>query len=209
MEKRKTPLSINVIYWFTTIVLGLTVVAFLLALVFNVLLYTDFFGNDIQLHSDLPGKVDYLEPGVLHVKGHNLKVELVEASARIHLINTPKFITRRIGIVILLIIAFGYYLTWVFRKFIKNVKTGRIFTIENIALLKKFAYALTGLWIFIILYMRVAYYLVSKHLEFENIRITAEFSNYPWLLFSALFIWVLAHILMTGVRLQEDQDLTI
>lgn len=209
MEKKNTPLGIHVIYWFTNIVFGIMALVFLAAVVINILLYTDFFGNNMQLHVDLPGKVDFLETGNLHLNDQDFKVKLVESSARIHFINTPAVITRKAGFMILCVIGLGSYLIWIFRLFIKNVKDGTIFTLKNIALLKKIAYGLTGFWILTILYMRIAYYYISRRLEFEHVRISDDFSNYPWLLFSALFIWVLAHIFMTGVRLQEEKDLTI
>jgi hypothetical protein len=182
---------------------------FLAAIVFNILLYTDFFGNNMQLHVDLPGKVDFLETGNLHLNDQDFKVELVDSSARIHFINTPAVIARKAGLMILIVIGLGSYLTWIFRLFIKNVKEGNTFTLKNIALLKRIAYGLTGFWVITIIYMRITYYYISGRLEFEHVQITDDFSNYPWLLFSALITWMLAHAFMTGVRLQEEQDLTI
>ena len=110
------------------------------------------------------------------------------------------------GLMILIVMGIGVYLTRAFWPFIKNVKEGKIFTLGNIALLKRIAYILLGLWIFTILYMRIACYYISNRLEFEHVRITDEFSNYKWLLFSALFLWEMAHIFMTGARLQEEKD---
>ncbi len=209
METKKPPTSIQVIYWLTTFAFILLTTVFLATIAFNVLLYTDFFGDNMQLHINLPGKVDFLEMGNYHINYHDIKVELVEASARIHFFNTPGFITKKLGFV-LLIVAFGAtYLTWLFWKFIYNVRRGEIFNSKNIALLKKLAYGIAGFWLFTIIYMRIAYYYISMRLDFDNILISSEFSNYPGVLLMALLIWVLAHIFMTGVKLQEDKDLTI
>ena len=205
----KPPLSIRIIYWFSNIVLGLLTLVFLATVVFNILLYTDFFGNDMQLHTDLPVKVDFLETGNLNLNGQDIKVELVEASTRIHFFNTPNFIAKKVGFALLFVILFAIGLTWLFRTFIKNVKEGEPFTVKNITLLQKLAYTLVGFWLFAVIYMRIFYYYIAKNLEFEHIRISDDFPNYKGILFAALFIWVLAHIFITGVKLQEEQDLTI
>ena len=205
----KTPLSIRIIYWFSTIVLGLITIVFLGTIVFNILLYTDFFGNDMQLHTALPVKVDFLEKGNLFLNGQDVEVELVEASTRIHFFNTPDFITKKVGIALLFVVLFGFSLTWLFRTFIQNVKDGETFTVKNITLLQKLAYTLVGLWLFTVIYMRLAYYYIAKNLEFEQVRITDDIPNYSGILVAALFIWVLAHIFITGLKLQEEKDLTI
>jgi len=205
----KAPLSIRIIYWFSNIVLGLITIVFLAIIVFNILLYTDFFGNDMQLHTLLPVKVDFLEKGNLHLNNQDIQVELVEASTRIHFFNTPNFITKKVGLALLVVVPFGVGLTWLFRTFIKNVKNGETFTVKNITLLQKLAYTLVGLWLFTVIYMRIFYYYIAKNLEFEQVLITDEIPNYSGILFTALFIWVLAHIFIAGVKLQEEQDLTI
>lgn len=209
MKTKKTPLSIRVIYWTTNFSLGILTLILLASIAFNILLYTNFFGNDMQLHTHLPVKLDFLEIGNLHLNNQDIKVELVEASARIHFFNTPSFITKKIGLVILLVILGTGYSTWIFRTFIKNVKNGETFTIKNISILKKLAYGIAGFWLFTLIYMRIFYYYIAKNLEFENIRITEDLPNYSGILFIALFIWVLAHIFITGLKLQQEKDLTI
>ncbi len=209
METIKTPLSIRIIYWLTTIVMGLLVLVLLAGIVFNILLYTDFFGNDMQLHTHLPVKVDILEIGNLSLNNQDIKVELVEATTRIHFFNTPNFITKKVGIAMLCVSLFACYLTWTFRLFIKNVKNGEIFTLINIALLKRISYTLIGFWLFTLIYTRIAYYYIAKGLEFDNVLITDDIPNYSGILFIALFIWVLAHIFGTGLKLQQEKDLTI
>ena len=205
----KPPLSIRIIYWLSNIVLGLLTLVFFAAIVFNILFYTDFFGDNMQLHTTLPVKVDFLEKGNLYLNGQIVQVELVEAASRIHFINTPNFISKKVGIAVLFVVLFGLSLTWLFRTFIKNVKDGETFTVNNILLLQKLAYTLVALWLFTVIYMRLAYYYIAKNLEFEHVLITDDIPNYTGILVAALFLWVLAHIFITGVKLQEEQDLTI
>lgn len=209
MKTSKTPLSINVIYWITQIVFGLILVVCAGAIVFNVLLFTDFFGNDLQLHTRFPVKVNILEEGYLYLNNTNIKVELVEAVTQIHFFNTPMFLARWIGTALMLTIFFIMYIMFSFRRFIINVKKHLIFTEDNIQHLKNIAYAILGLWIFTIVYMRIMYQSVAKHVEFKHVEILNDYPNFAGLLMAALFIWVLSHIFMTGVKLQEEQNLTV
>jgi len=47
------------------------------------------------------------------------------------------------------------------------------------------------------------------NLQFENVRITNEIPSYSGILMAALFLWMLAHIFITGVKLKQENDLTI
>lgn len=209
MEHQRKPLSIKIIYWLTNFSFGILGLILLVTIVFNILLYTGSFGNNFQLHTQLPVKVDFLEIGNLHLNGKDVKVELVEATTKIHFFNTPKFITRRIGIVIFIVVLGAFYLTWIFQTFIKNVKNGDIFNIKNIMLLKKLSYGLVGFWLLTIVYMRVFYYYIVENLEFERIYLRDDIPNYFGVLFVALLVWILAHIFITGLKLQQEKDLTI
>ena len=101
------------------------------------------------------------------------------------------------------------FLFYTFRKFIKNVKQGFVFTFDNIHLLKKLSYGIAGFWLFAIAYMQIMYYYVARKIAIENVEVTSEFSNFSGILFLAIFIWVLAHIFETGLKLKEENELTI
>ena len=209
MSIQKTPLSITIIYWMTNIIFGLIALVGLAVIVFNILLYTDFFGNDLQLHTRLPVKMNILETGNLYLFNQNIQVELVDATSQIHFFNTPLFIARWFGTAMLMVGAIFFYLMFTFRKFIANVKAFRIFDIQNIQLLKNIAYALLLLWIFSIIYMRIMASIIVRNLEFKHVEFIEDYPNFGGLLLLSLFIWVLSHVLITGARLKEEQDLTI
>ncbi len=209
MKIVKPPFSIRLIYWLTNFAFGIMALVFIAAIAFNIVLYTGLFGDDMQLHTELPVKVDFLEKGNLHLNDQDIKVELVEATTKIHFFNTPDFITRKVAIILLFVIGIGGYLIWTFRTFIKNVKDGLIFDIKNISLLKRLSYALVGVWLLMTIYMQLFYHYIAKHLEFENVVISSNVRDYSDILVLALFIWVLAHIFTTGLRLQHEKDLTI
>jgi hypothetical protein len=209
MEKKKTPLSFNVIYWIMNVIMGLFILLCIAFIAFYVLLYTDFFGNDLQLHVRLPVKVSFLETGILPLAGTDIKVELVEATSKIHFFNTPMFLAKSFSHILFGVLCIGFFLLWTFRQFVANVRKGRIFTVSNISLLKRISYALLLFWLFTIVYTRSIYYYIAAPLKFENVEILHEFNNYPGILLAALFIWVLSHIFIRGLKLREEQDLTI
>ena len=209
MEKKKAPLSIRIIYWITQVAFVLFIITCAAVLVANILLYTGFFGNDMQLITKLPVKVDFLEVGNLHLDKADVSVKLVEAETRIQFCNTPKFLARWFGGVLIIVVALMFYIIWVFRKFIINVKKGLIFELKNIAFLKRFAYGLLAMWIVVVVYNKILYYSIVKYLEFDNVLITCDENSYNGILFFALFIWMLSHIFTVGVKLQNDQNLTI
>lgn len=209
MKIIKPPFSISVIYWFTQVIFFLLLIVGLGAILFNILLYTDFFGDDLQLHAYLPAKVNFLEKGDLYLNGQQVKVELVEASTKIHFFNTPGFIAKKMGVVLMIVVFMIIYLVFEFRRFISNVKKGIIFAENNIFSLKKIAYGLVGLWLFSVVYFQLAYHYIATNLSFEQVVITDEVPYYKGILFLALFIWVLAHIFITGLKMKEEQDLTV
>jgi hypothetical protein len=114
-----------------------------------------------------------------------------------------------IGLALLIVIPIIWYLTFIFRRFMVNVKNGPTFTISNIKILKHIAYGLASLWLLTLIYLQMMYYYIGKNVEFENVSISNEFIDIDGVLLSAIFIWILAHIFETGLKLQQEKDLTI
>ena len=202
-------LSIKILYWLINIILGLFSLVIVAVIVFNILLYTNYFDDSMQLHVLLPVKVSFIETGLLHLNSQNIKVELVEAISKIHFFDTPNFITRKAGFILFLIVSLTAYFLWVFRLFVKNVKNGIVFTIKNIKHIKTLSYLLLGFWLVLIVYARLVYYYIVTNMHFENIQITNDYQNYSGVLLAALLVWVIAHIFGVGLKLQQDNDLTI
>jgi len=209
MQTKKSPLSIRIIYWITNFGLGMLSIIFIGAVIFNLMINLNMFSNELDLAVELPVKVNFSEVGNLHLNNQDIDVQLLKATSRVQFTDTPSFISIKIGIALLIVLSFGIFLFWTFRKFIKNVKQGIVFTFDNIHLLKRLAYGVAGFWLFSIIYMQIMYYYIARKLEFENIEVTSEFSNFSGILFLSLFIWVLAHIFESGLKLKEENELTI
>lgn len=211
MENKKTPMSFHVIYWITNIITGLFFLVSVGVLALYILLWTDFFGpeSDLQLHIDLPGQIEYVDCGTMQYVDGDIDIKLVEASTKIHIVNTPLPIARNLALILLGVCALMFYMLFTFRQFISNVRKGQIFTINNIMRLQNISYVLVGFWVLMIVYRRVAYHLITTRLDMENVEVVSNFNSYAGILLAALFIWVLSHIFIRGLRLKEEQDLTI
>jgi len=209
MKKKKSPLSIRIFYVLTNIIFWLFAVVFVAVIALNIALQFGAFEKNMQLHVNFPAKVDFLEKGTLNVNNTNIDVEIVEASGKIHFFDTPSFLVKRFIAAGTLAFGIMFFIIWMFRKFITDVKKGNIFDTKNIARLKNIAYAVFGMWIYIVVYIRVIYYYIAKNIKFEQIKVSDNQGNFVGLLFLALFIWVLAHIFTVGLKLKEDNNLTI
>jgi len=209
MEKRKNPFSIKVIYWLTQVIFWLFVLILVGAIVLNMGLQTGWFGDDLELHAGTPIEFNYTEKGVLQVAHVSQEVEFVEATGKIHFINTNKLIAKWLGLAMLCVVIIFLYILLKFKNFITNVYRGNVFDSYNIRMLKKIAYGIVGIWFFTILYSRLFYYFIVKQIEFEHLEVTGNFNSFGGILLAALFLWVLSHIFMIGVKMKEEQDLTV
>ena len=205
MKKIKQPLSIKIIYWFTQVTFWIFVVVFVAAIAINIALLTESLGDTMQLHSALPVEVNYSEKGSFSIYGKTQEIEFVEATGKLHYINTNKDLAKWFGGAMMGVVIIFLYIFIMFRRFIGNVYRGFVFERFNIRMLKNIAYGLVVLWFFSIVYSALFYYFIAKELVFEHLEITSKYDSFGILLVVALFLWVLSHIFMNGVRLQEEQ----
>jgi hypothetical protein len=209
MKKKKNPLSIVIIYWLTQIVFWLMVMVFFGAIVANIALQFGVIGKDLQIHTEMPVETSYIQKGSLEILGVLQEVEYVEATGKIHFIDTNPELAKWFGYLLLGVASITLYIFLSFKRFIGNVYRGYIFERFNIRMLKKMAYGLIIFWGFMIIYSRMFYYFVAREIRFEHLEISSNMDSYGFLLLAALFLWVLSHVFLTGVKLQDDQSLTV
>lgn len=209
MEKRKNPLSIQVIYWFTQISFWLFVTVFFASIAFAVALQFEVLGDSLQLHMNMPAETSYTEKGSVTYFGQSQEIEFVEATGKLHFINTNPEVAKWFSGFLLGVVIITLYIFIMFKRFIGNVYRGYIFEHFNIQMLQKMAYGIMALWFYMVLYSRLFYYFIAKNVEFEHLEVSGEINYYSYFLLLALFLWVLSHVFMTGVRLQEEQKLIV
>ena len=209
MNKNKKPLSIRIIYWATEVVFWLFLVVLVAVVGVNIAFFSEVFGDKMQLRAALPVEVNYTEKGTMDVFGQPQEIEFVDGLGKIHFMDTNPDMAKVFGVSLLVVVIISMYIFVNFRRFIGNVYRGYIFERFNIQMLKNMAYGLVAFWVFDLIYKAVFYYLFVRNMEFEHLEITGKFSSDGLLLVIALFIWMLSHIFMIGVKLQKEQELTV
>jgi uncharacterized protein (DUF983 family) len=202
METKKAPLSIRVIYWVTNVSFWMAMALFFILMVSNFLIFTGIIkGNDLY-NRNIHVNVSNIRH--LHLNNLKLNLKLVDTANYLDFVNLHNFFAKKAAPFLLLYFLIFTYLIWIFRKFIINVKRGKNFTVKNISLLKRISYVLAGYWLFVSASVQLANYYFTGHLE-----IYKSFLLNEHLLWDALFIWVIAHVFITGLKLQQEKDLTI
>ncbi|VAW27047.1 hypothetical protein MNBD_BACTEROID07-1710 [hydrothermal vent metagenome] len=214
METKKAPLSIRIIYWVTNISFWLSVLASFLLLVDGILIYANQKADPGFEGRFLPVVIQLQNTGHLNLSNQSTTLKLTTYTIGIEVNNPPRFIVKKIILLNLLLYVIGAYILWIFRMFVKNVKKGEIFSIKNISLLKKISYILISSWLLGVVYSQFTLYIITNHFKFTHVQMMGNLPDYllnmnPNKLWMALFLWVLAHIFITGLKLQQEKDLTI
>lgn len=209
MEKTKTALSIRIIFILNEIIFWLFNLVSILAIVIVFLVFIDFFGEGLQLQVSLPVSFNADVDGVLIKDNFSTEVKLVEAYGDIMFPGTPDRIARPFMIAMLLVVGSMYFMLFVFRKFIRSVNRGVIFEYRNIRRLRILALSLLGFWFLWHVYDFLVRILIASHLNLGTIEITGGMKSHVILLIFSLVLWVLSHIFLKGLKLEEEASLTI
>lgn len=209
MKTQKTPWSIKILYWFTQFAFWMTSIITVVVILANLVLLTDIFTEPIQLRISMPVPIEVLESGVLHLENSDLPVRIEQAYGKLHFVDTPIYITRMVVKLMLVVILIGWFITFKFRKFMRNLKNGLLFEIENINNLKHISYGLVALFVFSRVYMGMLKIMMEKQLEFSTIKIGGDAYNTDVIIEIALLLWVLAHVFVKGIEMKNEQELTI
>ena len=209
MKAKYTPTSINLLYLLSNFSLVMLLIGFFAVIVFNIFVYVGSLDDRISINVPFPMNIDFHDAGNLVLNNQNIKVDLINASAKLKIHNVPAKVLKLAGFMMIFSIMYSFLLIVIFRKFMKNVKTGLVFTVENINLLKYLSYGVVVVWVFQAIIMPIFYLYISSKFEFKDISTQVVLFQYSSTLVIALVIWVLAHIFLHGVRLQQEKDLTI
>jgi len=210
METKKAPLSIRIIYWVTNISFWLFVFLSFGLLVNSISIYTSTKTSVMDFGRYLPINIGMQVTGHLDLNNQSTILKFTTFPDIVEVINPPRFIIKNIVLINLFMLLILTYVFWIFRKFIKNVKNGDIFSIKNISLLKRISYVLIFSWSIKIIYSQFVHFYITDHLLLDHVQmISGKVNLHIITLWVALFIWVLAHIFITGLKLQQEKDLTI
>lgn len=210
MEKINQPLSIKIIYWFTNVVFWLFTLIGIVVIFFGGGMIIGLLDN-MQLNVGIPVAVDVIEKGTLDLDFYDkyISVEFKEMIGKIHFIDTPLIIGRIYGAFMIIMVLLVFLIMYELRMFVGNIYKGKYFDYFNINHLKRISYTLLAIWVFSAIYGYFQYFFIIQNLSFETLDFTMNVETYPSILMVALFIWVLSHIFMKGLELENENQLTI
>ncbi len=205
----KIPLSVRIIYVLTSIVYYLCIILSSLVVLLSAAILSGILQNDLQLHVAMPVEVNFSETGIGYFQSSPMDIEIVEATGKVHFIDTPWNLGRILVIPLLIVFPSIFWLVRQFYLFIRNVKNGRVFDEGNYKYLKKIGFGLMGLWLVMILYMQIFYYTMVNKFSFENVEITSQERWFEGILLAGIITMVLSHVFSKGSEIEAENELTI
>ena len=211
MEKTKTPVSIRIIFILNEVIFWLFNLVMVLVLVVSFLVLINFFSNEHQLdlQVSLPVAFNANLDGAMVGQNSSTAVQLLEAYGDIKFPGTPPTIAKLFIIPLFIVTGVMYFMLFIFRKFIWSVNRGVIFETKNIRRLRILALSLLAFWFLWHVYDYVVMITVVRKLHFGTIEFTNNTQSHVLLLIFSLFLWVLSHIFLKGLKLEEETSLTI
>jgi hypothetical protein len=201
--------SIRFIYGFTTIIYYVVIVFLLIDFIDALGLFFGFWGEDKIITLGIGLEADFKGIGEVTFMGTKTNTEFVNSCGSLRFVDAPLALVRFYTIKTLIFTPVAFWLYSAFYSIIRNVRKGKIFVIKNLYLLRTIGYVLTGFWMCKVLYKNMLAYLFFKDLHFEGIEFSSRDDQYLGMLLVGLFIWVLSHIFLKALELQEENELTI
>lgn len=208
MEKLR---SNSVSIWILNATVVLTFWLIIIALVFTgILLILSLAGYDISsftIQYSFPIHFNIREAGIIQQTGQ--EVSIMKAGGQIQVGPGEHFFANQLLTSMLIIFALLFLIVGYARKFMKNIKAGNFFIMENMVLLRKVSFTILGLWFVNLLTKIWLTIRVGNLVEFKTVELHYNFdSDIRLLLFPAALL-VLSNIFAEGIRLKTAEDLTI
>jgi len=194
--------SINIIYKFSKFI---SVLCFTISCLITLLLIYLLFGGSLEGHIEMESNINQ----VIEVNEYS-NFNLVPFSLKLFMF--------------LLMVTILFLINTIVRcwdNFMSLVKKGKYFEIDTIKNLKYISFILTGIWIVLFIIEVIAEIIVETSISFkENINdypvneslysFDSSFSL-PGLTFLVVstVLWVLSHILIQGIKIKNENELTI
>jgi len=194
--------SINIIYKFSKFI---SVLCFTISCLITLLLIYLLFGGSLEGHIEMESNINQ----VIEVNEYS-NFNLVPFSLKLFMF--------------LLMVTILFLINTILRcwdNFMSLVKKGKYFEIDTIKNLKYISFILTGIWIVLFIIEVIAEIIVETSISFkENINdysvneslysFDSSFSL-PGLTFLVVstVLWVLSHILIQGIKIKNENKLTI
>ena len=209
MEKQKTPTSIKILYWLSNISFFIMSFITVVVLIANAIILFGNYTHEIQMRISMPVPIEVVETGVIHLDEGDLNVRIESAYGKLYFVNTPMHITKKVIKMLFFVMLIGWFITWKFRNFMRNIRNGFYFEVENINNLKHVSYGLVLLFVMSRAYVFILKNIMEKSLEFDSVIVGGDAFGTDAIIYVALLLWVIAHIFVKGIELKQEQELTI
>jgi DUF2975 family protein len=204
-EKMKTPISINIIYWLVTATFWLLIFAFGWVVIETLSAWG--LVNFDSLSISLPADKNLLSLSSILVNGKETPVSISEVMVKILYANLEKRFLVIHNSILLLATGLLIYAFYNIKRFLHKVKQNIVFNLVNVRFLKYTAYGFFGVGVLadLVLSTYVKWYFnSSSHFTVDFIGLLLN--NF---FVAGIAVLALAYIFEQGVRLQNEQNLTI
>lgn len=200
-------LSIRILHFLVMLSYWLIIFGLLFTLILLLLSLAGLDTKNMVLKYSFPVHFNVDEAGIVTETGE--QVNIVEATGKILFTSGAKLLINKLLIFMLIFFAIAFLIASYMRKFLRNIKAGSFFILENMVLLKKVSYALLGLWLVTAIIRIWFTFDLAKSLSFDTITLRQSLDLNSWMVLFPLFLLVLSNIFAEGIRLKSEEELTI
>jgi hypothetical protein len=165
--------------------------------------------NDLQITTAMPITFNFENQGFIQFDNFQQEIKIIESTGKIKFVDTNPEIAKYIIYAMSIVIFIMFYILHSFRNFIKNIYKSSIFEVENIKYLKRIAYSFLAGWLYYVIYINVFFYFLITRIEISNIKFSSDINYHGEFLIFAAFLWIIVHIIETGLNLKKENELTI
>ncbi len=210
MKNRKAHFSIRLIYNLSRVLFWIFAVMSTIIVVTALILHLFVIpAEGYTLSAEIPTSFNVQGKGLLTFSDSSTDISIYRASGTIVFHNPPRSISLAIFLGLIPLILVIAYSLWILKTFTYNVKMGDVFEIANIRHLKRIAYILFGIWVYLKVVIVLFNSFVVPKIVFDGLEFVFTSGSMLKLLALSLFIWVLSHIFQKGVEIAEENKLTV
>lgn len=219
-SKTDSPMSIKLMYQISKLACFLTII---FASIISLTLLTGAFSIDLPVTSYLNSETSTVEAVLRNQRmtnedtySNNKKDQVLNLKEKIYykhaILKQLTPVKKTIIVISSLYILYALTLcVFYFKKFMKKINDGHYFNRDTIKNIRHISYLLFSVWL-----IKLLSSTLLNFISFDLIHMNpmSEFhiaNNFPSMaiLLSAMIFWILSHVFLHGVRLEEENELTI
>lgn len=204
---KSNTLSIRILHFLVMFSYWMIIFGLLFTLTMLVLSVSGVDTQNMVLQYSFPVHFDVNEAGAVVETGES--VSIVDATGKILFNSGAKLLINKLLIFMIIFFSISFLIVSYMRKFMKNIRSGIFFVLENMILLRKVSYALLGLWVLTVLIKIWFTFDLARSLQFESITLKQSLDVGNWMVIFPLFLLVLVNVFAEGIRLKSEEELTV